>query len=174
MTGAVLPLRRAAVGGDQRLGAGDLHALPDRLGREPAEHDVVRCADPRAREHRDDHLGDHRQEDPDDVALADAQVLERVREPLHVEVELGVGDRPLFALLAGPVEGDAVAVAGLDVAVQAVIGHVQLAVAEPLVEGRVRVIEHGGERLVPVQGPRLLGPERVRVELARVRASDAS
>ena len=101
---------------------------------------------------------------PTTSPLPTPMLLERVREPLHVEVELGVGDRPLFALLAGPVEGDAVAVAGLDVAVQAVIGHVQLAVAEPLIEGRVRVIEHGGERLVPVQGPRLLGPERVRVE----------
>ena len=169
LDGRGLALAPPAVGGDQRLGVGDLHPLPDRLGREPAEHDVVRRADPRAREHRDDDLGDHRQVDPDDVALADAQVLERVREPLHVAVQLGVGDRALLALLAGPVERDAVAVAGLDVPVQAVVGHVQLAVGEPLVERRVRVVEHGRERLVPVQGSRLLGPERVRVELGLLR-----
>ena len=155
----------SAVDGDQHLRVRDLHPLPDRLGREPAEHDVVRGADPRAREHRDDDLGDHRQVDPDDVALADAERLEGVREPLHVAVQVGVRDRALLALLAGPVERDAVAAAGLDVPVKAVVGHVQLAVGEPLVERRVRVVEHGRERLVPVQRARLLGPEHIRVEL---------
>ena len=81
-----LALAPSAVDGDQHLGVRDLHPLLDRLGREPAEDDVVRGADPRAREHRDDDLGDHRQVDPDDVALADAELLERVREPLHVAV----------------------------------------------------------------------------------------
>ena len=36
--------------------------------------------------------------------------------------QVGVGDVALLALLAAPVEGDAVAVAGLDVAVEAVVG----------------------------------------------------
>jgi hypothetical protein len=125
LMGAVLALAPPAVDGDQHLGARDLHALLDRLGREPAEHDVVRRADPRAREHRDDHLGDHRQIDPDDVSLADAQLLERIREPLHVAVQVGVGDRALLALLARPVKRDAIAAAGLDVPVQAVVGHVE-------------------------------------------------
>jgi hypothetical protein len=164
LDGRGLALAPRAVDGDQRLGLRDLHALLDRFGREPAEHDVVRGTDARAGEHRDDDLGDHRQEDPDDVALADAQVLERVREPLHLEVQLGVCDGALLAVLAGPVEGDAVAVAGVDVAVQAVVGHVQRAVGEPFVERRVGVVEHGRERLVPVQGSRLLGPVGVGVE----------
>ena len=75
-----------AVDGDQHLRVRDLHSLLDRLGRESAEHDVVGGADPRASEHRDDDLGNHRQVNPDDVALADAQRLERVREPLHLAV----------------------------------------------------------------------------------------
>ena len=165
LTGAVLPLRRAPSTVISALALGDLHPLLDRLGREPAEHDVVRRADPRAREHRDDDLGDHRQVDPDDVALADAELLERVRSLCTSRVQLGVGDRALLALLAGPVERDPVAVAGLDVPVQAVVGHVEPAVGEPLVERRVRVVQHRRERLVPVQGSRLLGPEGVRVEL---------
>jgi hypothetical protein len=159
-----LALAPPAVDGDQRLGVRDLHPLPDGLGGEPAEHHVVRRADPGAGEHRDDDLGDHGQVDADDVALAHAQLLECVREPLHVDVQLGVGDRALLALLAGPVTGDAAAVTGLDVPVQAVVGHVQLAVGEPLVEGRVRVVEHGRERLVPVQDSGLRGLEGVGVE----------
>ena len=166
LTGAVLPLRRAPSTVISTLASRHLHPLLDRLGREPAEDDVVRRADPRAREHRDDDLGNHRQVDADHVSLANPEVLERVREPLHVAVQLGVGDRALLALLAGPVERDAVAAPGLDVTVQAVVGDVQLAVGEPLVERRVGVVEHGRERLVPVQGARLLGPERVRVELS--------
>jgi hypothetical protein len=55
--------------------------------------------------------------------------------------------------------------AGLDVAVQAVVRHVQLAVGEPLVERRVRVVEDRRERLVPVQLARLLGPEFIRIKL---------
>ena len=99
----------------------------DRLGAEAAEDDVVRRADARAREHRHDDLGDHRQVDPDDVALLDAVVLQRVGEALDVAVQLGVGDVALLALLAAPVERHAVAVAGLDVAIQAVVGGVELA-----------------------------------------------
>ena len=90
-------------------------------GANPPNTTLCGRADPRAREHRDDDLGNHRQVDPDDVALADAQLLERVREPLHLAVQLGVCDRALLALLAGPVERDPVTVAGLDVPVQAVV-----------------------------------------------------
>jgi hypothetical protein len=58
---------------------------------------------------------------------------------------------------------DAVAVAGRDVAVEAVVRDVELAVGEPLRERRVRPVEHLGERGVPVQAPGLLGPEAVAV-----------
>ncbi len=59
-----------------------------------------------------------------------------------------VGDVALLPLLAAPVVGDALAAAGLDVAVEAVGGGVQLAVGEPLVEGRVRT------RRAPGSAPR--------------------
>ena len=75
--------------------------------REAAEDDVVDRADARAREHRHGDLGDHRQEDPDDVALADAVVLQRVGELLDVAEQVGVRDVALLALLAAPVERDA-------------------------------------------------------------------
>ncbi len=73
-----LALAPRAVGGDQRLRLAHLHPLFDGLRREAAEDDVVRRADARAGEHRDDDLGDHRQVDPDDVALLDALVAQGV------------------------------------------------------------------------------------------------
>ena len=58
---------------------------------------------------------------PTTSPLLDAVVLQRVGEPLDVAMQVGVGDVARLALLAVPVEGDAVAVAGLDVAVDAVV-----------------------------------------------------
>jgi hypothetical protein len=82
---------------------------------------VRRCRRRRASPRR---LRDHRQEDPHHFALADAARLQRVAEALHVAVQFGVSDRALLALLAAPVEGHAVAVPGLDVTVDAVVGRV--------------------------------------------------
>ena len=158
-----LALAAGAVDGDQRLRLGELHALLDRLRREPAEHDVVGRPDARAGEHRHRHLGDHRQEDPDHVAGPDPALLERVRAALDVAVQVGVRDVALLALLAAPVERDAVAAAGLDVAVDAVVGDVQLAADEPLGERGVRPVEHLVPLLRPVERLRLLGPEPLRV-----------
>ena len=110
----------AAVGGDQHLGLGVVDPVGERLRREAAEHDAVRRADAGAGEHRDRRLGDHRQVDVDPVALDDAEALERVGEALHLGVQVGVGDRAGVARLALPVDGDPVAVAGGDVAVEAV------------------------------------------------------
>ena len=157
-----LALAARAVDGDERLRLGDLHALLDRLRREAAEDDVVRRADARAGEHRDDDLGDHRQEDPDDVAGLDAEVLQRVGELLDVAVEVGVGDVALLALLAAPVERDAVAVAGLDVAVDAVVGDVELAAHEPLARSAGRTSRAPGPTSAPSRGLRPASPRSPR------------
>ena len=154
-----LALAPGAVDGDQRLGLGDLHALLDRPDGEAAEDDVVHRPDARAGEHRDDDLGDHGQEDADDVAGLDADVLQRVGELLDVAVEVGVRDVALLALLTAPVERHAVAVAGLHVAVDAVVGDVELPVDEPLRVRRVGPIEHLVPLLLPVEGLGLLLPE---------------
>ena len=159
LIGAVLPLRRApsTVISDLRLG--ELDALLDRLGAEAAEDDVVDRADARAGQHRHRDLGDHRQVDRDDVALGDAEVLQRVGELLDVAVQVGVGDVELLALLTAPVVGDTVAVAGLDVTVDAVVGDVELAADEPLRERRVRPVQDLVPLRVPVQRLGALGPE---------------
>ena len=71
--------------------------------------------------------------------------------------------------LALEVDGDAVAVAGLDVAVDAVVGDVELPVDEPLRERRVRPVEGLGGLGGPGQTAGLLGPEAQPVGLGLLR-----
>jgi hypothetical protein len=78
----------------------------------------VRRADASAGEHRDGHLGDHRQVDPDHVAAAHPQRPQRIGEALHVGEQLRVGDVALPPLLAPPVQGHAIPTARQHVAVK--------------------------------------------------------
>jgi hypothetical protein len=76
-------------------------------------------------------------------------LLERVRAADHLSGQVGVGElAPVAVRLALPVEGDAVAVAGLDVAVEAVVGDVELAAEVPLRVREVPLVELR-ERLEP-------------------------
>jgi hypothetical protein len=161
-------LAARAVDGDQRLGLRRGHPLDHRLGRKAAEDDVVRRPDACAGEHRDDHLGDHREMDPDDVARADPAVLERVGQALDVAQQVGVGDRALLALLAAPVERHALPVARQHVAVDAVVGRVQPAPGEPAIKRRLGLVEHRAPRLGPVERPGLRGPEALVIARRRV------
>ena len=155
--------------GDEHLAAHVVHPVGERVGGEAAEDDRVRRAEARAGEHRDRELGHHPHVDRDRGALADAELLQRVRHPHHVALELRVGDRPrLTRGLALPVVGDPVAEAGLDMAVDAVVGDVQLAAEVPL---RVRQLPpvqlaerlEPGHALAPVALPERL--ERLVVDL---------
>ena len=114
-------------------------------------------------QHRHRGLGDHRQVDGDGVALADPQVQQGVRGLLHLLVQLGVRDVAGVAVrLADEVDRHLVAVAGLDVAVDAVVGDVELAVREPGGERRLAPVEDLGEVLAPRQpAAGLVGPERL-------------
>ena len=145
------PLAHRAVGGYQRLRAGEAELLAHRLCREAVEHDVVRRANSRAGQHRDRDLRNHRQVDANDVALADAPRLEYVGEPLDFTQQVGVGDSALLASLAAPVERDAIAEAGLHVAIDTVVAGVDPAADEPLVERRPGLVEHRLPRLRPVE-----------------------
>ncbi len=142
-----LALAPGAVHRHQRLRLGELHALRDGIRGEAPEDDVVRRADPGARKHRDDDLRNHRQIDPHHVAVADPPVLQGVREPLDVPMQVRVGDVALLALLAAPVERHLVSATCFHVAIEAVVRDVQLAALEPLVEGGIGVVK-GRVRLV--------------------------
>jgi hypothetical protein len=152
----------AAVGGDQHLRLGVVDAVAQRRGGEATEHHRVRGADPCAGEHDRRQLGDHRQVDRHAVALGDAQLLERVGGPLDVLEQPRVGDGAGVAGLALPVEGHLLAVAVGHMPVEAVVGHVELAVDEPPGVGRVPV-EDGGPLLEPVELGGLAGPEALAI-----------
>ena len=135
----------------------------ERVGREPAEHDRVGRADAGAGQQGHRQLGDHRHVDGDPVALLDAEALEHVGEALHLGEQVGVGDGAGVARLALPVERDPVAPAGVDVAVEAVLGDVERAADEPLGEGQVP-LEDRVPVLIPVeQVGGLPGPEPLEV-----------
>ena len=117
-------------------------------------------AEPRDREHRDDSLRNDGQVDGDAIALADAEAREQVRGALDLDGQLGVREAARVAGLALPVDRDAVAVAREHVPVEAVVGHVELAIAEPAGDGGFRPVEGLREGAVPVhEVARLLGPE---------------
>ena len=148
------------VDGDHQLGLGIVDAGPQRRGGEPGEDHAVHQAQPRAGQHRDHGFGDQRHIDGDPVAGHQTEVGQRVGRLAHLGLQIGVGQAAAIADgLALPVNSDPVPEAGLDMAVHAVVGDVELAVREPLGEGRVRPVQHLGERRCPGQSIGLLGPE---------------
>ena len=163
LQGDGLPAPPGLVLGDEHLAAHVDHPAGERVGREAAEHDRVRGAETRACEHGDRELRDHSHVDRDGGALPHAELLQRIRHPDDVALEVGVGDRPRVARLAFPVVGDPLAEPRIDVAVDAVVRDVEAAAEEPLRIGelplgqRVEVLEPGHAR------PRLRLPEAVRV-----------
>lgn len=159
LEGGRLAAAVAAVGGDDQLGVGVLDPGGDGVGGEPAEDHRVRGTDAGAGEHRDDGLGDHRQVDRHPVALADTELQQRIGGLGDLVLELCVGDRATVTRLALEVDGDPLAMARLDMPVDAVVGHVELAVGEPLGKGRVGPVQCLGRLDSPAEAARLLGPE---------------
>jgi hypothetical protein len=120
----------------------------------------MRRADARASLHGNDALDRHRHVDDDAIALLDAERLQPIREPADAVVKLLVRDLGDLAVVGLEHDRHLVRVAVLEVALEAVVGHVERAVLEPLVERRLRFIERPAERLVPQQRlPRESAPE---------------
>src|SRR5207244_3793700 len=121
----------------------------ERLGGEAAEDDRVRGPEASAGEHRDRQLRDHAHVDPDRRPLADPDALQRVCEANDVTLKIAERDRAPLALgLAFPEVRVLVAVAGLDMAIDAVEADVELAAEVPLRVRRLPLVERR-ERLEP-------------------------
>ena len=140
-----------------------------RLRGEAAEHDRVRGADARAREHRGDGLGHHAHVDRDAVALARRRASRSsVRDAARLVEQVGVGDARGVAGLAFPVERDLVAVAGVR---RGGRGSSPTTLSLPPTNhfangsSHSRIVCHS---CVPVERERLLGPEALPVAVGVV------
>ena len=159
-------LAPAAVGGDQQLALGVVDATRERLRGEAAEHDGVRGPDAGAGQQRHRQLRHHAEVDRDAIPLAHAEAAQDIGQAVDLVVQLAIADDALVAGLADPDVGGLVAAAGREVPVEAVDRGIQLAVGEPLVEGRVGVVEALRRLAVPVElVERALHPERDRIGL---------
>ena len=156
----LLAAAQLLVARDDGYGARVDDAFLQRLCREAAEHDGVGGADARAGLHGCNAFDGHRHIDDHAVALGDALGFQAVGELADFFVQLGIRCLGDGAVIGFEDDGRLVAQAIFDVAVQAVVGHVQQAVFEPLVERRVVFVQGAGERLFPAQVfARQLGPE---------------
>ena len=162
LQGHELAAAHAAVGGDDYAARAILDPAVQGLGREAAEHDRVDGADAGAGEHRHRGLRDHRHVEGDAVPLAGAERLEAVRHRDDLAVELAVADRPAGAgFVAFEQEGGLIRAAG-EVPVHAIVAEVEHPVLEPFdVDGVERPVGDARGELVPIDPPRLAGPETV-------------
>ena len=123
-------------------------AIDQRVRRESAEDDRVRRADAGAGQHGDGQLRRHAHVDRDAVALLDAERLQHVGELLHFAMQLLIGQDANFAGLALPDDRGFIFAPGRDVAVEAVVGEIDLAADEPFCPGTIPL-----ENLVPLLEP---------------------
>ena len=110
--------------------------------------------DARTGQHRHRGFGNHRHVQRDHIAPLDAQLLEAIGKLADTRVQLAIGDRlGLVRVIPFPDDGDLIATLG-EVAIEAVVRHVELAVLEPahidITGAEVGIADHRG-RIEPVQ-----------------------
>ena len=109
-------------------------------------------ADPRGGQHGNQALNDHRHLNNDAVAPADAAPLHNECQEFDFVMQLRVCDgAALLADVSLVNDRDLVRVFG-QVAVDAVIGNVELTVGKPAVEGLIGLVEDNGRLLSPLDG----------------------
>ena len=125
-------------------------AIDERISRESAEDDRVRSADTRARQHRDGQFRRHAHINSDAIALLDAETQKHIGELLYFGEQLRVSERAEIARLAFPQQSSLIGASALHVAVETVVGKVDLPALEPLRPGSVP-FKNLVPRLEPVQ-----------------------
>jgi hypothetical protein len=99
--------------------------------------------------HRANTLDGHRHVDDDAVTLLDTHAAQGIGEFGNLGEEFLVGNLGDFAVVGFENQGNLVAETCFNLAVQAVVGNVQLAVGKPFEEGGIGLVQHLGERLFP-------------------------
>ena len=133
-----------------------------RFGAEAAEHHTVRRADAVAGVHGDDQLRHHAHIKADAVAFFDAEFFEHVGELVDLAPHVAIGQHALVARLAFPDDRRFVFAPAIDVAIEAIVGRVELAADEPLCPRRVP-LQNFFPRLEPMQLFGGFGPEGLRI-----------
>ena len=146
-----------AVRGDQHFRLRVVDAITQRLRREAAKDNGMNGADARAREHRDCRFWHERHVNGHAVAALHAELLQHVRELLHLDVEVPIGECATIARLAFPDDCRFVASRRLDVPVDAIVRNIDLAADEPSCARRVP-LEDFVPATEPVQRLGRLGP----------------
>ncbi len=147
-----LAAAHAAVGGDHQPAVAVLDAPRQRLGREAAEHHRMDRADPRAGEHGDRCLRDHRHVDGDPLAAGATQRLQRIGHAADFLMQLAVGELALLLrIVAFPDDRDHIAVL-VEMPVEAVGRYVERTVGKPF-DAEVRFIVRAFGKLAPRPDP---------------------
>ncbi len=158
------PARLNAAGGRQdRLRLGVVDARCQLMRREAAEDHRVDRAEPRAGEHGDGSLRDHRHIDDNAVALFDAQIAQHRGEQRHLVPQFAIGIAPLHAGHRAVVNECRLVAARRHMPVEAVVAGVALRADEPPPIDAHLGIEDLFCGLVPVDLRCCVGPEARRV-----------
>jgi hypothetical protein len=152
----------AAIGGDDRFGAGIVNPARQRLGAEAAEYHRVSGADPGASQHGDRELGDHGHVDGYSIARLDSFGLQHIGEPAHFAVQILIREDACIPWFPLPDDRCLVLPPAAKVAVNAVVRDVELATHEPFGEGRAP-IEDARMLLEPLDLCGHSAPELVRI-----------
>jgi hypothetical protein len=86
----------------------------------------------------------HRHVDDDAITLLDAHAAQGIGELGNLGQQFLVSDLGDFAVVGFKDDGDLVAETGFDVAVEAVVRNVQLAIGKPLEEGSIGFVKRPG------------------------------
>src|SRR5271170_1519611 len=147
----------SAVGGDEDFGFAIGDAVGDGGGAEAAENHGMHGTHARAAEHGDGEFRHHGHVDGDAVAGLDAEGAEDVAKFADAFVEFGESELNGGAVFGFPHERGLIGIL-FQMAVEAVVGDVELTAYEPFGVGRVPVQDFFG-RLEPVEEFGLFAPE---------------
>ena len=101
--------------------------------------------------HAHHRLNRHGQVDDGTVTLAVTERLQRIGKFAHALVKLAIGDLGHVTSIRLKNQRDFFSIAIGEMHIQTVGRYIELAITEPFVERRIRLVQHLRERLVPVE-----------------------
>jgi hypothetical protein len=131
-----------------------LNAAGERIGRKAAEDDRVDDADPRAGQHGDCRLGDHRQVEGGAVTALEPESFKHIRKFANLGMKLAKGERARLVRTIALPDNRRVVRAGAKVAVETIDRDVECAITKPADAERLFIKRGFGdlcERLHPLQ-----------------------